>query len=300
MKSAQHQYLMNSKKFPLLRGQQGGVLIEFALISLVFYVLVALVVDIGRMIFTAQVLQDAARVTARELALIPLPPNATFADALAEGTVFNPSELVIDLDSFETDADFQDHLDGLPILNKMLRPLMIFEQVEVKGTTRNLLRYPGALLDADDVTDPDRLTVAIPRVSRVSGVEEIFWVDVVEEITNGSFSVAAGLPQGGMVAVRINYPFQAAILSGFQEAPGGPFEPNLDEEFRIQANDGAVVQLNAPSTGTVLGGDELDAEAVGTYAGPYGLGRQLAFKQTLRPFRKLLSAQAIFRREVFN
>ena len=115
MKNAPQPHVMSSKRFALPLGQQGGMLIEFALISLVFYVLVALVVDIGRMIFTAQVLQDAARVAARELALIPLPPDATFAQALQDPTVvaqlFDPSELVIDLDSFATDADFQNHLE---------------------------------------------------------------------------------------------------------------------------------------------------------------------------------------------
>ncbi|MCA9421539.1 MAG: pilus assembly protein, partial [Nitrospira sp.] len=58
--------------------QRGGILIEFAFLSLVFYVLVALVVDIGRMVFAAQVLQDAARVAARELSLVPLPAAMTF------------------------------------------------------------------------------------------------------------------------------------------------------------------------------------------------------------------------------
>ena len=39
--------------------------------------------------------------------------------------------------------------------------------------------------------------------------------------------------------------------------------------------------------------------AVGPYAGAFGLGRQLALAgRTVRPFRKLISAQAIYRREV--
>jgi len=144
------------------------------------------------------------------------------------------------------------------------------------------------------------LTVGIPRVATrgADGLETIRWVGVVEEITNGSFSVASPLPQRGLAAVRINYPFQAAILSGFQQNAAGPFEPNLDNE--ILADDENVTESNAPSTGAVLGAGDFAADAVGTYAGPYGLGRQLALGQTLRPFRKLLSAQAIFRREVFN
>ena len=57
--------------------------------------------------------------------------------------------------------------------------------------------------------------------------------------------------------------------------------------------DALVQQMNS-APGTLL-----DDGAVGPYAGPYGLGRQLALAgRTLRPFRKLISAQAIYRREV--
>jgi hypothetical protein len=46
-------------------------------------------------------------------------------------------------------------------------------------------------------------------------------------------------------------------------------------------------------------GGPLDDGAIGPYAGQFGLGRQLALAgRTLRPFRKLISAQAIYRREV--
>ena len=36
-----------------------------------------------------------------------------------------------------------------------------------------------------------------------------------------------------------------------------------------------------------------------TYAGPNGLGIQFAATKNVRPFRRLMSAQAIYRREVF-
>ncbi len=38
----------------------------------------------------------------------------------------------------------------------------------------------------------------------------------------------------------------------------------------------------------------------GIYAGNFGLGRQYALAKTVRPYRSLLQAQAIFRREVTN
>ena len=55
------------------------------------------------------------------------------------------------------------------------------------------------------------------------------------------------------------------------------------------------VATNAPP-GAPVG----DPDAVGTYAGRFGLGKQLAFGKSVRPFRRLLSAQAIYRREVFQ
>ena len=287
--------------------QRGGVLIEFAFLSLVFYVLVALVVDIGRMVFAAQVLQDAARVAARELSLVPLPAAMTFDQALQDPTVmaqiFDPALLVIDLDAFgDDDVAFQAFLDQLPMVNKMLRPLMIFEQAEIQGSSRRLLRFPGALLN--DPFAPSGLGVGIPRVEArgADGVEVIRWVPVLEEITNGSFSLVPldpenPPPQRGLVAVRINYPFQAAMLSGFQQGPGGRFESNLAN--RIQADDESVDDsINAPPRGTPFGVGDLPE--VGVYGGRFGLGGQLAFGgETLRPYRKLLSAQAISRREVF-
>ena len=63
----------------------------------------------------------------------------------------------------------------------------------------------------------------------------------------------------------------------------------------ILADDEAVVENNE-APGTLLP----DGGVVGTYSGPYGLGRQFAFVREVRPYRKLLSAQAIFRREVFQ
>ncbi len=287
------------------RSQRGGVLIEFAILSLVFYVLIALVVDMGRMIFSAQALQDAARVAARELSLTPLPAEMSFQEALNDPTVrtqiFDPALLVIDLDTFNDDPAFQAFMDQLPVVNKMLRPLMIFEQVEVQGTARRLLRFPGALLN--DPSTPTGLSVGIPLVESrgQDGVETIRWVPVLEEIPNGSFSLLVSdplnpPPQRGLVAVRLNYPFQAAALSGFQQGPGGMFEPNLDN--RIQADDANVDgSANSPPSGTPF--TDGDLPGVGTYSGPFGLGRQLAFGgETLRPYRKLLSAQAISRREV--
>jgi hypothetical protein len=215
----------------------------------------------------------------------------------------------------------------MPVVNRTLRTLLIADP-----TRPRLLRYPGALLG--DTTGapcsavgpngqaaPTGFTVGIPLVEErdANGVETITWVPVLEEIraagdagcpARGPFSLVYlatidecgplevdPVPDRGLAAVRVNYPYQAATLSGFRPAPPtdtDPLPPNWANV--ITADDGAVQQING-APGSTLD----DATVAGTYAGPLGLGRQLAFAgRTVRPFRKLVSAQAIYRREVFQ
>lgn len=280
------------------RSERGSVLVEFAFVSLLMYMLLAVTVDFGRLFFSAQALQDATRSAARELAVIPLPPDMTFDQALADPSVrsrvFQPEHLVIDLDAIPGGLTLNDFFDTLPMLNKMLRPMMIFEV----RNNRRLLRYPGALLT---VPGTDELTVAIPFIEGrdANGVETIRWVPVVEEIRNPNFpgqspfSLTSTAPERGVVALRINYPYQASMLSGYREAPGGPTAPNLS--FRVRAEDGGVVETNAAPGGLIA-----DDREGGVYSGVYGLGRMYVAGEAVRPFRKLLSAQMILRREAFE
>ncbi len=276
--------------------ERGGVLIEFAMIALALYLLLALLIDFGRLMFTAQAVQEAARVAARELALVPLPAATTFAAALQDpvvrATVYDPGLLVIPVTD---DATFQATLAALPVVNKALLPLMIHETI----ADVEYLRYPGALLT--DPTSPFGFSVGIPRVIArgAEGVETIEWTAPIEEIlsnpadpSTGPFSLASTGPQQGLVAIRLNYPFQAATLVGFRQGPDGPFEPGGEA---IQANDGGVTAANAPPGGLA---PALPGGGIGPYAGTYGLGGQFNWAQVRRPFRKLLMAQAIFRREV--
>ena len=96
--------------------------------------------------------------------------------------------------------------------------------------------------------------------------------------------------------LRLNYPVEAATMSSFRQSPGGPLEPNLG--FPNLADD-QQVQSEA---GTFAPAGELIApdRQFGPYTGQYSLGRQLAFAQEVRPFRRVISAQAIYRREVFE
>ena len=320
------------------RTARGAALIEFALVSVVLYLLLAGAIEFGRLMFGANALQDVARVAARELAVAPVRANVTLEYALTcdptsdtgclvdlRRRIFDPACLVVDLDDPAVASDPDGFFAAMPVVNRALRPLMITEP-----SRPNLLRYPGALLSDDagaacsaagpnGAAGPTGFTVGIPLVDAATGVDTITWVPVLQEVrglqdancpSRGPFSLiylagqdecgpldADPMPERGLAAVRINYPYQAAMLSGFRSsAPTDtdPFPPNVSNA--ITADDAGVQQNN------VAPGDPIDdAGAVGAYAGGFGLGRQLALAgQTVRPFRKLISAQAIYRREVFE
>jgi hypothetical protein len=317
--------------------ERGGALVEFALVSVVLYLLLAGTIEFGRLMFDAGALQDVARVAARELAVAPVRADATFEYALScdvetdancltdlRARVFDPNCLVVDLDDPAVAPDPDGYFAAMPVVNRALRTLMITEP-----TRPNILRYAGALLDAgggaacraigpNGQAAATGLTVGIPLVESrgADGAESIRWVPVVEEIraaqdaecpARGPFSLiylataddcgpldADPLPDRGLAAVRVNYPYQAATLSAYQPSVptfDDPVPPNVANP--VLADDGAVQQNN------VGPGSPLDDGAIGPYSGPFGLGRQFALAgRTLRPFRKLISAQAIYRREV--
>lgn len=324
------------------RDQRGAALVEFTLISLVLYLLLAGTVEFGRLMFAANALQDVARLAARELSVAPVGANVTFDYALScdstadpatclvdlRRRIFDPACLVVDLSDPAVAPDPDGYFAALPVVNRALRTLLIAEP-----SRPGLLRYPGALLGdntgaACSAVGPNGqaaatgFTVGIPLVDSrngTGGAETITWVPVVQEIraardadcpSRGPFSLvylaaqdacgpldADPVPDRGLAAVRINYPYQAAMLSGFRSSvptATDPLPPNVTSP--LLADDSAVQQSNA-APGSPLD----DATAVGPYAGQFGLGRQYALAgKTVRPFRKVISAQAVFRREVFQ
>lgn len=290
--------------------RSGAVLVEFACIALAFYLLFAATVELGRMVFSQQAILNAARVGARELALFELPATATFDEALRDPDVreriFDPGLLVLDTNDMD-DVTFQQRIDNFPALNRMLTPLMIRERLTLGSGEREYFHYPGAILrnqnfDPGDPFNAYEYTVAIPKVvsrDSTSGAETIEWVAVVEEVrpteyatdpASAPFSMTSTGRERGMVALRVNYPFQAASMSAFLPAGTGVNTP-------IQADDDAVNAASTPSGTALLGGNP---GGNNTYSGPYGLGRQYALGQEVRPFRRLLSAQSMFGREVFS
>jgi hypothetical protein len=85
----------------------------------------------------------------------------------------------------------------------------------------------------------------------------------------------------------------------------GPFAPTI--AFPNVADDDAVNDPDGPP-GDLVGGDLVDEQGLyaGTYGGRYGLGaqgalgsQQLTGGRPVRPFRRVISAQAIYRREIF-
>ncbi len=314
-----------TRQFPgrvrTLSTRRGQALLEFAIVSLILYLLLAAIFEFGRAIHGAQVLQQAADVCAKEISRMPLPAELTFEQALAgtpgdrpvRSQIYDPHYLVLDLDTLGGRPKLEDLIADLPPVNQQLFALMVFS--EVGG--RRLLRYPGALVTDDDSTDDPvdppsaGLMVLVPLVTRDgSGGEAVRWVEVVEDIQTGDpsgddpsdpFHIAS--PQKGLVALRINYPFQAASLSSFRPA-AGPFEPNIGTPQ--VADDDAVSADPPPQGGSLVAPDVAAGQYGGTYGGPFGLGEhgalgspQLAGGLPLRPFRRVISAQAIYRREVF-
>lgn len=280
-----------------IRGmRQGQALLEFALIALVLGLLLGGMLSLGTMFFAAHAVQIAADVGAQELARLPLPATALFDDpadpsntntALADADVklqiYDERFLVIDVNT---------PISSLPLVNRLLYPVMFVDP------DLGMRRYPGALATN---ANGDR-TVLIPVVTGRdpgSGAETITWRRVVEEVRSdpddghtGSFSVNAPSSAGvasGIVSLRINYPFQAAGLVSYLNNGDGTVTASL-------ANDAAVSESGLPQGYTLV-----DASSgAGVYAGKYGLGSLSALNVQVRPYRKLISAQGVYRREVFK
>jgi hypothetical protein len=284
------------------------VLVEFALIALAFYLLMAATIEIGRMILASQILQNAARVGARELALFPLPPTYSFEEALADEDVrdhiYDPAKLCFDV-AGKSQAQIDAEISGWPIVNRMLSPLMLREEIQVNGTARELLHYPGALVQGPGSGGEYPYLVVVPQVTTVDGVEEVEFLQVVEEVVprtpvtgdpipeRAPFSLAEapGKRERGLVALRVNYPFQAAMFSLYSDPE--------DLSSAVLADDDAVVVVNPTATATISSASTEDPDEGGLYHGRHGLGRHYALIQEVRPYRRLLSAQSLFRRETY-
>jgi len=283
--------------------EDGAILVEFGLISLVLYLLLGALLSFGTMIQAGQVAQDVARLAARELALTPLPPTITFEDALdaTSSSIFDPNQLVVDLGALETNGiGIDEYFATLPLVNRALRPVFVFERV----LDRRLLRFPGALLVSPQPTAFNAgLTVGVPQVvSRVAtGGEQVRWLPIVEEIRadaadplTGPFSVASTGAEQGLVAVRVNIPSTATALASYDAPTTWPPAPNAGQAHL--AGPVTTVPGSAPTYGTPFP----QAVSEGVLGGAQGLGEMRALTTIVRPFRRVFVGQALFRREAYQ
>lgn len=298
--------------------RRGAVLLEFALIALVFYLLLAALLTFGFLLYAAQGAQQVVDVAGRALAQAALPAEATLLDALyanaqadadyadVRSRVFDEHYLVLNLDSLHGEPTLAELTSKLPAVNQQLVPLMIFDEIEGGAGVVRVLRFPGAVFEdgdgSDDPTDPppSGWLVRVPLVeSRAADGTEasIRWARVLESAIDSDPAVPSSDPfhvgsaQRGLVAVRLNLPFQSAAMSGFRA--GDP----------IPADDSGIAATN-PSAEP--GGRVASVREFGPYAGEFGLGQLAALRSEpltdgrhVRPFRRVLQVQATYRREVF-
>lgn len=300
---------------------RGGVLAEFALLAFVVWLLLAGVLEIGRALTAQQLLQHAARTMAREMARLELPADWTFDDAASsaefQGRVLDDRFLVIDSDLLARcgyadfgqaghNTDLDRLFASLPIGNRLLRPLMISDRRE----TERMLRYPGALLVRNTTPgthceDGSRFSVGIAELNSTAG--EVTWHPVVENSASPSSGAGASgadfpLAAGGWVGLRVNYPFQSAGLLAAEQT--GILDPRTGRETQRLVD--ADLPINEEIGLSALNGAfSPSADEGGVYAGDRGLGRLYAMPdatgraRAVRPYRRLLAAQAGFRREIF-
>lgn len=283
--------------------QRGAVLVEFGLISLALYLLLGALLSFGGMIQAAQVAQDVARLAARELALTPLPAALTFEEALdaTSDRLFDPNQLVVDLDALASQGlSVDDYFAGLPLVNRALRPVFVFDRV----AGLRVLRFPGAVLLSPAPTLFNAgYTVGVPQVVQriAGGGEQVRWLPIVEEIrpdpadpSSGSFSAAATGADRGLVALRVNIPATAAALASYPAPTAWPPEPNAGQPHLA----GAVT--SAPGSAPPFGSVIPEPVSAGVLGGEQGLGEMGALGATVRPFRRVFAGQALFRREVYQ
>jgi hypothetical protein len=279
---------------------------EFAILALVLWLLVAGALELGRALAVSQVLQSTARAATRELALAELPAALTFDEALRAAGVYDPDSLAFDLDLLRSPACAaslgvdpseaeEAYFAQLPLANRMLLPVMIRETAVVDGSTRELLRYPGALLRAASHVSPcaSGLTVGVPELED----GEVRWVEPIAELAGSRFAFDPVDPtHSGVVGLRIAYPFHAVGLSNWLRDDAASQAEGREVRRPESADDAALSESN-PSARP---GEPLeDLGRAGPYAGRFGLGRQLVLGREVRPFRRLLRAQASARRELF-
>ena len=316
--------LVSWMRASIVKTRSGQALIEFAFLLPLLIIIIGATLSFGLFFFQANSLQQAVDVTAQEISRMPFSPTAELGlgdlNAAADSVMFddefrrqiyNESNLIIPDsawdDTTEYEGDFYKYVDTLPLLNRLLANVMVRDTFQDEKVTR----FPGAIV-TNTVTN--ETTVLVPLVGYGTSDEDetignetiIEWVAPVEEIRpngeDGPFSLLATNSAAsfvpGMVALRINYPAQSTTLVNRTGDEG---------EVIIRANDKAISNDNNgnfPSGSNYVLVVEDGTGPAGTeiHSGRYGLGRQAVLLETngIRPYRRVMSVQAIYRREVFE
>ena len=327
----------------------GQALIEFAFLIPVIIILIGASISFGLFFFQANVLQQAVDVAAQEISRMPYGPNQELGlgriqacdeqglvskDPDFRAAIFDEKYLVIhDAEwgqSTVFNGDFQSYADSLPLLNRLLVPVMIRDN--------EMTRYPGTIVQNSQGEETVLIPIVEYRAStsgdtsgegvfpasiQVAGETVCEWVAPVEEITVdhdddsssprvGPYALNSGEAatldsfQPGMVALRINYPVQATSLpnrvrSSDLSGDSGASTLNVmviagDTQLKGGATTGCY-SIQDPSPRISPGSGDPGSNA---NAGLYGLGELEVLGRVVRPYRKVMSVQAIYRREIFS
>lgn len=280
--------------------RRGQVLLEFAVVSFLLTFLLAAMVTFGFLFFGANVVQQAADVGAMELSRHPFRADGTFDDALVDSGLFDESQLVVPVGTDQ---------NSLALINRQLFPLYIYDP------DIDSLRYPGALAEKDGAP-----TVLIPVLAAPTSATDPQtigeWRRVVEEVTpssevNGPYAVSSTTTGGllaGTVVLRINYPFQSGAMIAYRQSDSAgnaiPITEAVGQDeisnVFVAASDTTVSNASLPDGYTLAPPAPNPQFGAGVHRGQYGMGELQAFGTLVRPYRKVISAQGIYRREVFE
>jgi hypothetical protein len=277
-------------------------------------ILIGATLSFGLFFFQANTLQQGVDVAAQEISRMPFAPTAELGlgdlsaantavmyDSNFQSQIYDEQFLVIHDSEWAAgttaNGDYRAYVDTLPLLNRLLATVMVRDATFGAGVTR----FPGAIV-ANSITGEE--TVLVPIIGyNADGTETLVeWVAPVEEIRpgggQGPFSLTATNSAAsfvpGMVALRINYPAQSTTLVNRTGDRGQVIIRADDSSLGGDGDTGSNYSL-------VVGAESGPADTT-INSGRYGLGRQAALFEAngIRPYRKVMSVQAIYRREVFQ
>ena len=102
---------------PRCAGRSGQAIIEFAVVGIVFYLLLAAILTFGHALYVAQGLQTSVDLASREISRTPLAADDEFETVLASGAldaIYSDDYLVFDLDTLGGQTFFQDVVPTWP------------------------------------------------------------------------------------------------------------------------------------------------------------------------------------------